>query len=214
MKHILCVVLLFAFSGVAFAKTTKKAKPAEAAPAPSASPAPSMSYGNQAQYNFRFQPVHLLIGAFALNFDYVVDSDWTIGPAMTYWRFNLSSDSTYYTEKYELTYFAIGARATWFKNGVFTDGLYVGPNVGYVSAKLKTRNTLDEEVTGSVSVPMVGCLVGYGWFWDSFNMMLAGGARIGLGNTKVEIKSASGTETDVSAPVAGFDFEYSLGWTF
>jgi len=214
MKHILYAVLFFALSGVAAAKTTKKtATPQQDSPAPMASQ-PSMNYGRSAEYNFRFQPVHLLIGAFALNLDYAIAPDWTIGPALTYWRFNLSSDGAFYTEKYEITYFSIGARATWFKNGVYTDGLYVGPNVGYVSAKLKTRNLLDEEVTGSVSVPMVGCLVGYGWFWDSFNMMLGGGARVGLGNTKVEIKSASGTETDVSAPIAGFDFEYSLGWTF
>lgn len=217
MKHILYAVLFFALSAVATAKTTKKTttpapKPSEAAPM--SSPPPSMSYGRSAEYNFRFQPVHLLIGAFALNFDYAIDPDWTIGPALTYWRFSLSSDDTFYREKYEITYFSIGARATWFKNGVYTDGLYVGPNAGYVSAKLKTKNLLDEDVTGSVSVPMIGCLVGYGWFWDSFNMMLGGGARIGLGNTKVEIKSASGTETDVSAPIAGFDFEYSLGWTF
>lgn len=215
MKYILCSILFFSISQFAIAKTTAKATKKASAPVKHESEQPySPVYSKQTMYNFRFEPVHLLIGAVVVNLDYVIQPDWTIGPTAMFWKFNISSNRTDYKEDFEMTYYSIGARATWFKNGVFTDGLYVGPSLMYVNAKIKTRNILDEEVTGSLSAPAVSCLIGYGWFWESFNMMLGGGGRIALGNAKVETKTAAGTQTDITIPVAGIDFEYSLGWTF
>lgn len=207
MKHILCVLLLFSFTNAASAKATKKSSKQQASY--------SKSYDSSSkQYNIRAQAIHLLIGAASLSFDYKIHPEWTIGPTATYWRYSMSSDSNYFIEKYDVTYFALGVKANWFPQGVFNDGLYIAPNLSYVSAKVQTKDTAGDPVTGTGSVTMLGGLVGYAWFWENFNMMLGGGAKLGLGNTKVEVKSASGTEVSVTSPVAGFDFEFTVGWTF
>ena len=125
----------------------------------------------------------------------------------------MDSNSSF-TSNYDISAYAFGARANWFKNGNYSDGLYVGPSLRYVNAQLSTTDVLGT-TTGSASAIFVGCLVGYGWFWNSFNMMLGGGFTQGLGDTKITITDSSGNKTDVStAASGGLALEYTLGWTF
>ncbi len=162
--------------------------------------------------NFRFSPLGLIIGEVDANLDFKVNSNWTLGPELGYWHTKLSS-SGLFTSNFDVTALAFGARANWFANGVYKDGLYVGPNLSYASVTLTTSDATGT-ITGTDGGLYAGGLVGYGWFWDNFNIMLGGGAIVGLGNTTVSVTDSSGNPTDVSAPVAGLDLEFSLGWTF
>ncbi len=211
MKQILCAFVLLGFSLSASAKPSKKA--AEVAPvAPVASKVVYAS--DSAEYNFRFSPLGLIVGSININLDIVVAPDWTVGPVINYWRYSSSSDRTVFSKDFETTAYGFGARANWFKNGNFTDGLYVGPGLSYANVKVTTTDSTGDSVTGSASVMLASCLVGYGWYWDSFNMMLGGGASLGLGDTKVKVETSSGSSTEVSSTMAGVALEYSLGWTF
>ncbi|WP_413289766.1 hypothetical protein [Bdellovibrio sp. HCB337] len=175
----------------------------------------AMAYDQKptADYNFRFSPIGLLVGSIGVDLSKAITPEWTVGPELNYWKFSLSSTDAAYTSDYDISSSKIGVRANWYKNGVYTDGLYVGPSISYASAKVTTTDALGE-VTGEASGLFLGCLVGYGWFWDSFNMTLAGGAQTGLGDTKVKVTDSSGETTDVSSLSAGVALEYNLGWTF
>src|SRR5262249_20509216 len=126
--------------------------------------------------NFRFSPIGLIIGAINVGMDFQVNENWTVGPELTYWRFAVSSTkNATFNEDFEITAFGGGTRANWFRNGVFTDGLYVGPHLDYASVKVTGRDVYGADVEASWSGVIAGCLVGYGWYWDSFNIMLGGG---------------------------------------
>lgn len=163
--------------------------------------------------NFRFSPLGLIIGSVNGGLDIAVAPEWTVGPAASYWRFNLSSSDSF-SEDYKITAWSVGARANWFKNGNFTDGLYVGPSLSYANVELETLDTAGAKVTGEASGLFLTGLVGYGWFWDSFNIMLGGGFSAGLGSTEVKVTDSSGSETKVSSTISGVALEFSLGWTF
>lgn len=62
-------------------------------------------------------------------------------------------------------------------------------------------------------MPLLAVLVGYGWFWDSFNMMLGGGAAVPFGESKVEVTDPNGVKTEKDVR-SGLAIEFSLGWTF
>lgn len=165
------------------------------------------------QMNFRFSPIGLIVGAVNVSLDFAVAPEWTIGPTGSYWHRSLSSDSAYFSEDYKVTSYGVGARANWFMNGVYTDGLYVGPSIIYASTNL-TTNDGTGEVTGSASGLFAQGLVGYGWFWDSFNILLGGGATVGLGDTKITVVESNGRRSEVSTAISGLALEFSLGWTF
>jgi hypothetical protein len=168
----------------------------------------SNSYSS-AEYNARFAPISLLVGALDVSFDVKIMPDWTVGPKLRYAK----ASYTLTGSSFEVTAFNIGARANWFKNGAFTDGLYVGPSVAYYSAKA-SGGSLSSTATAEASGLMIGALVGYGWFWQSFNQMLGIGLNTGLGDMKIKAQDNAGSYTEVSAPMGGLDIEYSLGWTF
>jgi hypothetical protein len=165
------------------------------------------------KYNFRFSPVGLIVGSINVNMDFKISDEWTIGPQLEYWHFTLGSDDVLLTSDYNITAIGGGIRANWFPNGVYTSGLYVGPSVSYTSVKLTTSDKYGS-VTGSVGAPLVSCLVGYAWFWSSFNIMLGGGLSTSIGETQVKVTDSSGTTVSVSDNLTGLDIEFSLGWTF
>jgi hypothetical protein len=169
--------------------------------------------GNSSTMNFRFDPLGLIIGMVGVNLDFVVAPEWTVGPQVGYWHLKISESGTFVNNDISLTAYTAGARANWFANGVFTDGLYVGPSARYYNVKA-TGSDSTGTVTGSASGLMAGCLVGYGWFWDSFNMMLGAGGNLALGNNDVEVKHSNGTEETKASGAAGLSLEWSLGWTF
>lgn len=160
--------------------------------------------------NFRFAPLGLLIGLIDLNLDFKIAPNWTLGPELMYWHFNVTLSDT----EYDVSALVGGVRANWFKNGVYTDGLYVGPALLYTASKVKwTDGTDNAEATNNAA--RLSTVVGYGWFWDSFNMMLGGGLSIPLGDGKIEARSSNGRREEINYSRSGsVAFEYSLGWTF
>jgi hypothetical protein len=163
-------------------------------------------------YNFRFEPISLLVGIANVNFDVAMTPDWTVGPQLSYGNY---SGGTTATNNYKLSVstYGVGARATWFRNGVYTDGLYLAPSVTYQATKVSLTDT-SGVISGEANGVFVTGLVGYGWFWESFNQMLGGGVSLGLGSTVVKVRDSSGNYSETSIQQGNFALEYSLGWTF
>lgn len=163
--------------------------------------------------NFRFSPIDLLVGSMAIGFDYVIAPEWTLGPEINFWNFNVDSNSSLLSE-YKVKSFGIGARANWFYNGVYTDGLYLGPALTYRSVNIETRDS-GGKITADASTMVLAGMVGYGWFWESFNIMLGGGLAVPVGDTKIEITDSTGRKESVNYQRFGsLALEFNLGWTF
>ncbi len=162
---------------------------------------------NSDSMNLRFGPIGLIIGALSLNMDIAIAPNWTIGPEINYWNIKFTS-TTADGSDFEIKALSYGGRANWFSNGNYTDGFYIGPFL----RQAETKMTLGES-SASVSTLVAGSLFGYGWFWDSFNMMLGGGFAAGLGDAKVKLTDSLGATTEREV-VTGLSAEYTLGWTF
>lgn len=173
--------------------------------------APSANALPESPANVRFGPLSLLVGFTNLTLDFAVGDEWTVGPEVSYWRLKISSSSGY--SDADITSWGVGARANWFKNGRFTDGLYLGPSLSYQSFEMKAKNSDGESASASRTSPVAALLVGYGWFWDSFNIMLGIGPQVALNAGEVVVRDSAGKEQrrNVGTSVAG---EFTLGWTF
>jgi len=167
------------------------------------------SSGSGNTFNARFSPLGLIIGSFNLTLDIAVGEDWTVGPQLSYTDFSVGNEDA----RFENEGYSAGVRANWFKNGVYTDGLYLGPSITYSKVEATYTDTDGRALTGSAKGPAVSLLAGYGWFWDSFNIMLGLGATANLGDKFVKIRDRFGDEktSKASTALAG---EFSLGWTF
>lgn len=149
--------------------------------------------------NIRFNPLGMLVGYINANVDFKVGSSWTIGPEVGYLNWDFSDTSVSATK--------FGVRANFFLGGnAFEDGWYIGPFAMYVSAEGKDDITSD---TAKATGTIIGALFGYGWFWNSFNMML------GLGFQSYNINAEATTTVDFdSVNRTGAAFEWTIGWAF
>lgn len=164
------------------------------------------------KYDFRFSPLGLVFGALEADLDIAIASNWTLGPQFGVLHYKLGADAGFTTD-YDVKAYMFGLRGNWFRNGNFTDGLYVGPSLKWAGWKVQTSDSTGP-ITKSANVTVVSCLVGYGWFWDSFNIMLGGGLTLGLGDSKVDVTNSSGTTSSVTTNLSGLAAEFALGWTF
>lgn len=162
-------------------------------------------------FNFRFNPVFLLVGMVDLNLDYKIHPNWTLGPEVSYWNYKDTHTEGYYDMR--LIRYSVGARANWFKSGVYNSSFYIAPALNYVHAKAKTLDT-STPAEGTAEGLVATAIFGYSWFWDSFNMMLGGGLNVTVGDGKVKVTDSSGRTTESRLDGYGLAFEYSLGWTF
>ena len=163
------------------------------------------------KYNFRFSPVALLIGIANVSLDVVISPEWTLGPSLSYAKFKIDAKGNSGTS-YDVNLASAGVRANWFKNGVYTDGIYVGPFVTYLKTSIGATGTTT--ITGDAAGVAFGSLVGYGWFWNSFNMMLGGGAAVATGESNIVVTDSNGNRTDIPNRGVGVTGEYTIGWTF
>jgi len=176
--------------------------------------APLARAENSDNFNVHFGPITLLVGLFDVGIDFVVHDNWTVGPEFQYMHWKLTSSGGF-SGDYDVTAFSVGGRANWYSNGVFTDGLYVSPKLSFARAKVSTNDSLGNSVDGEASSMFLSGLVGYAWFWDSFNIHLGGGLGLPVGESKVKVKSSSGTEQSVDFSRTGnLALEFNLGWTF
>lgn len=185
---------------------------AQAAPkaAPAEPVAPTAS--SDAVVNARVGILSALLGSANLSLDIGLDDQWTIGPQASYWRLKFNSSAGF--SDFDTTSYTFGVRGNWFKNGRFVDGLYLGPNVSYRSIDLKTTSTDGITYTAKQASPVASLIVGYGWFWDNFNMMLGIGYAVALNSNDIVVRDSNGKETRSSRFNSGLDGEFTLGWTF
>lgn len=168
---------------------------------------------NADNFNVRFGPISLLVGVVNMGLDIAVNDSWTVGPEFSYMHRTLSSTAGFTTD-YDVKAYAIGGRAIWYANGVFTDGLYITPKLDWAKAKVSSTDTLGT-VEGEASAFVASGLIGYAWFWDSFNIHLGGGLSLPMGEYKVKIKDSSGSEESVTVSRTGnLALEFDLGWSF
>src|SRR4051812_32839201 len=90
----------------------------------------AFAVGKSDTMNFRFDPLGLLLGMASVNLDIAVNPEWTVGPQLAYWQLKVGQAGDF-TSDFEVKAYSFGARANWFANGVYTDGLYVGPSLRY-----------------------------------------------------------------------------------
>lgn len=163
------------------------------------------------QYNFRFSPLALALGIASVTLDVSINPEWTVGPELSYAKFKINASGNNSTS-YDVNLASAGVRANWFKNGVYSDGLYVGPFVRYAKTSIDASGSTT--ITGEAAGVAIGSLVGYGWFWNSFNMMLGGGAAVAMGNSNIVVTESNGNRTEIPNRGAGFAGEFTVGWTF
>jgi hypothetical protein len=173
---------------------------------------PPASGSSSDMYDFRFMPVGLIIGAVSTELDIKIADDWTLGPQLSYWHHNFSADSGF-TSSFDVTAWGAGVRANWFKNGAFNSGLYVGPSLGYANIKVTTSDSGGSR-SAELSTAVAEAIVGYAWFWNSFNILLGGGVTTTLGSNDITVTKSDGSTYKVNTRIAGPALEFSLGWTF
>jgi hypothetical protein len=172
----------------------------------------SQQEANSDTYNFKFSPLSLLVGGLNGGVDIRLNSDWTIGAEANYLSLNVGRSGSL-TKDISVKSFGFGARANWFKNGVYTDGLYASPAISYQNASASSADSTGT-ITAEANGLFIKALVGYGWYWTSFNQMLGAGLSQGFGNTKVKVKDSTGATTSEVDISSSFALEYNLGWTF
>lgn len=106
-----------------------------------------------------------------------------------------------------------GVLGTWYQGGVYTDGWYVSPGISTGSVKAESADAAgDLKADGTVTLGRV--VAGYGWFWDSFNMMLGVGGNAALGDSKVTFKDTTGNQVEETNLYSSWTAEYKIGWSF
>jgi hypothetical protein len=205
MRSMLVTAVLLAFVSQASA---------QAAPPPPPKPQKSSAAQSSDFMDLRLYPLTVFLGGLSADLDFRLNDQWTLGPSLGYWRFNLDQTSGF-TSSFTATVLRAGVRANWFKNGTFTSGLYLGPSIDYTMVKVSTSDA-SGTITATGNTLAVTGLVGYGWFWNSFNMMLGAGAALALGPTKIDVSNTNGSSSNsVSTQSgAGLALEYTIGWTF
>ena len=163
--------------------------------------------------DFRINPLVVLLGGLTFTMDFKIHPQWTLGPELGFVRYKFSSDKGSRDDT-TLRSCSVGARATWFRNGVFTDGLYVGPFATYANAGLKLSDS-NEVARNRANSVFAGAVVGYGWFWESFNVLLGGGLTLPIGKSKVDVENSTGNRADAYVNGEGIAIlEFSLGWSY
>ena len=177
-------------------------------------PAASSASSANGSINARISPLGLLIGYINADVDFKLGDQWTLGPTFSYWGFDMTS-SAFTDDKMRVESKSIGARANWYKNGVFKDSLFFSPIFQYVSASATgTSRSSGNTVSASASVPVLSGLVGYHWFGQTLNMSLGAGLGFGLGSSKVKATDGTTTvESDISRSV-GLALDFMIGIVF
>ena len=162
--------------------------------------------------NVRLNPLGLLFGTYDLGVDLTLGSAWTLGPMIRFASTTGTFDDV--GTEYAVKYLGFGLRGTWFYNGVLTRGLYLAPTLTYVNAGVTVRDRFGQSTEYSASGFMIGGLIGYGWFWDHFNLMVGGGLDVTFGPQTIRVRESGGTSESLRTTLAGLAVETSVGWTF
>ena len=167
---------------------------------------------SQAEIYVRVSPLGLAAGALNFDVNFEMNSEWTLGPTLRLARFSTTSSEDSGSHDMDVQGTELGAQAVWYKNGLFTDGLYLSPALVYrdVQATLKAD---DGDYVGKLAGLAAQGIVGYGWFWEQFSMQLGGGLNLPLGSRVIEVTEPNGEVTEFEYG-AGLALEFMMGWRF
>lgn len=220
IRLILPAVTVFLSFALCFAAHAASDNGTEANREPSAAkkeaPAEAASSGaDGASTNIRAS-MALLIGYLNVDLDFKTNENWSVGPTISYWHFDIDSTSGSFTSnKLSATRSAVGVRANWAKNGIFNSGLYLSPILQYVQAEVSgTSISTGNKITGRASGVVLTGLVGYQFFGANWNASV--GAGLGVGQaTSVEVNDGT-TTTSYRASGAGGSLAIDLmvGYAF
>lgn len=160
--------------------------------------------------NFRVSPISAIIGSYTAVLEWSIGANWTLGPTYSYYDIKRDPGAN----DLALRGYEAALKLTWFKNGAFTDGLYISPSAGYDDYKLSDTDWTGSAREQTVRGATLGALIGYGWFWSHFNIMLGVGAKGRFGDSQTILTNADGTQKSVSSTITEPDGEFSLGWRF
>lgn len=163
--------------------------------------------------NFRFNPLAVMLGGLTGTLDFRIHPEWTLGLEMGFINYKLTSNLGP-PEDTDLWSHSLTVRSNWFKNGVFQEGMYVGPFVSYAAAQARLVDK-NGNIKNRADGVFAGAVLGNAWVWESFNVMLGGGLTLPMGQSKVQVENSNGTRTDAFINGSGIlILELSLGWTF
>lgn len=156
-------------------------------------------------WNFRFNPLTVLIGGLDLALDYKVNENITVGPTLTY--INLKSSNI------DVKGSGFGVKANYFFDGVFRDGFYADAGVGTTSLDANAKYSSGDSLSANSNGTVITVGGGYAWFWESFNINL--GLQLGRTSvTKIEIKDSNGVVKDSYSPGGGGGIDFKFGFVF
>jgi hypothetical protein len=191
MKNILICTFVFLFLSISYSS--------------------EISPGRAPVFNLRIEPIRLFANSnFNIILDVNLNPNWTAGSEFGYKVYDVAEAGPRKSKiNVKTTY--VGARGTWFKNGVYSDGLYVSPLIRYADAQVSAPSDL--VVSGKSSGALLGCFFGYGWFWQNINMMLGVGPMLGQSQQSLTVSGQDGS-FQIKDHLVQSVGEYSIGWTF
>lgn len=159
--------------------------------------------------NVRVAPVALLGNYLNTDIDFPVDESWSLGPTITYRSF--STTSVGFSNDISASVLGLGARGTWYENGVFEQGWFVSPIAQYISVSAKSGSA-----SASVGVFGVSAIGGYHWFWDNFNLNLGAGFTSLMGGSTIKVTDGTTTTSaEVSLPSYNtIALDFMIGYLF
>lgn len=164
-------------------------------------------------YNFRWSPLTLLFRSTAFDLDRKVSEHCDFGASMFYSDQPISAKQAGTNNDVSRTTLGFGLHSHWYKNGAFKSGLYAGPSLSYSSIRDSMADSHGDARYGSGDLFRASAALGYGWFWDTWNIMLQASAGLPIGKNYVVIKDPNGTESHISGGGL-FGVNFTVGWTF
>jgi len=168
---------------------------------------PTVQKSETFPYDFTFRPISLLVGVASADILVRTSETWAIGPTLGSGSFSVGS--------WSFRVIDVGGVGVWAPHGIFRDGLYLSPRIEYIAVTGGYTDSVFGNGNASVSLVGVKGLIGYGWFWDSFNIQLGGGLATTLGATTFNLTTNTGNQQTTTYPNAtSVLIDFSLGWLF
>jgi|GEM_PF-7048074 len=147
--------------------------------------------------------------------DFKISRTWTLGPEADT---GYAGQTNYGGITVQNSLYSLGGRAHWFRQGVYNSGLFISTGARVQSVNLSEGRPDGVRATKNRTGALIDGLVGYGWFWKSFNMMVGAGYLYYLNSPELEYSYDIANGGSVTASRNNFEngakVDFSIGWTF
>jgi hypothetical protein len=177
---------------------------------------------SQPSFGFNLDPIWLAVSGIGGKAEYFISDKVSIGiGGILIPSHKVEKTSSEDTAK------TVGGDYKWEHNEIFvgsnfmltgtlgSNGLYINPAVGYQSTKITEYS--DENLSGSLSNPMVRLTMGYQWVLAKHLRLAAGGGfALAAGNNEIVVKDSSGTEVlrEKSSSMGALALDLQVGYVF